>query len=317
MARTKRAVLLLNLGGAGSLDEIGPFLVRLFSDRDIIQLPGGSLLQPLFARLIALLRAPKVRPHYAAIGGGSPILAHTLAQARALEATSGLRCFVGMRYSEPTIEEALAGAIHAEVDEAVALPLFPHYSRATTGSVYGELDRAVKKLGAAMPIRRVRDFPDQPNYLAALAETIEEGLSQFKPEERKDVRVIFSAHSLPQSFVDAGDPYVEQVKRTIAGLERVMDLPKGKNLCFQSRSGPVKWLEPETEATLDRLISEGCRRMLMVPISFVSDHLETLYEMDMLYRRKAECAGVRFVRAPALNDRARFIEAMAELVGSG
>jgi ferrochelatase len=314
--RRQKAVLLLNLGGPATLADIEPFLINLFSDRDIIRLPGGKILQRPLARLIARQRAPKVAPHYAAIGGGSPILGFTLAQARALEEISGWRCLVGMRYSLPSIGEALRAAAGSEPEEVVALPLFPQYSRATTGSVFRELERAQLKLGLRLKVRRVESYPYHPAYLAALAETIEEALERFSPAERPKVRVIFSAHSLPESFIREGDPYVAELERTIRGLEKVMELPRWY-LTFQSRSGPVRWLEPTTALSLEKLLSEGFHHLVMVPISFVSDHLETLYEMDILYAGKASSAGAKLIRAPALNIRPRFIAALAELVAGG
>jgi ferrochelatase len=315
------AVLLLNMGGPATVADIRPFLANLFSDRDIIKLPGGPLLQAPLARLIARLRAPRVAPHYEAIGGGSPILKFTLDQARALERVldrvldrrTGARCFVGMRYSEPTIEDALRGAMEAEPELIVVLPLFPHYSRATTGSVMNELERARQRLKVSVRLHRIESYPEQPSYLAALAETIQDALSCFTPSERPLVRLIFSAHSLPARFIEEGDPYVSQLQKTVRGLERIIELPPWQ-LCFQSRSGPVRWLAPTTQATLAGLLASGCRHLVMVPISFVSDHLETLHEMDMLYMDQARAAGARLVRAPALNDRSRFIEALAALV---
>jgi len=305
----QRAVLLLNLGGPATLADIKPFLRNLFSDRDIIRLP----LQPLLARLIAWRRAPKVAPHYAAIGGGSPILRLTQGQAKALEARCGLPCFVGMRYSPPTIEDALKEAAGAGAQEIVALPLFPHFSKATTGSCFAELDRAIARLGHPVEVARIESYPDHPGYLAALAETVEEALAQFSSAERPKVRLVFSAHSLPVSFTREGDPYVQHLERTIRGLEKLIELPRWY-LTFQSRSGPVRWLEPETQLSLEKLLAEGFHHLVMVPVSFVSDHLETLYEMDMLYAGQAKAAGAKFVRVSALNERPRFIAALSELV---
>ena len=311
----QRAVLLLNLGGPETLADIRGFLTNLFSDRDIIRLPGGAALQPLLARLIAALRAPKVAPLYGAIGGGSPILALTRAQAKALAQETGLPCYVAMRYSPPFVEDALKEAAASGAAEIVALPLFPHYSRATTGSVFAEIERARARLGVKLKVRRVRSYPDHAGYVAALAETITEALARFSEAERPKVRLIFSAHGLPVSFTREGDPYVAELERTIRALEGVMALPRW-DLTFQSRTGPMRWLEPTTRLTLEKLLAEGVRHLVMVPISFVSDHLETLHEMDILYRGQAEAARAVLIRAPALNDRPAFIAALAQLVGS-
>jgi len=309
----KTAVLLLQMGGPDTLDAVEPFLRNLFSDRDIIRI-GPALLQPLIARRIARKRAPVVERQYERIGGCSPIRELTEAQGRALEARlgDGFRCFTAMRYWRPTTVEALAAAKREGIKRIIALPLYPHFSRATTGSAFNELTRVLGESGVSFKCSHVDCFYDHPLYIGALAERIEEALVRFP--ERQAARILFSAHSLPQSFIDAGDPYLSQVKETVRlVMERIpgMDF----QLSFQSRSGPVKWLEPETGDILRELPSKGCTNLVVVPVSFVSDHIETLYEIDIRYAELARSLGITgFHRAPSLNALPGFIECLAELV---
>lgn len=315
-------VLLLNLGGPGALDEVEPFLVNLFSDREIIELPLGALVQPLFARLIARLRGPSVRRNYARIGGGSPQLPLTLAQAQALEARlnrggGAFSVFVAMRYWRPSTEQALHAMAEAGIQRIVTLPLYPQYSRATTGSSEGELARllATPRWRGRFEVSGIRAYASDPRYLEALAETIRSGLEAFAAGVRDQVVILFSAHGLPQRFVDRGDPYVAETESTRAGLLSLLQLPNRHFLGYQSRTGPVRWTSPGTDRLLDTLAASGVRQVLVVPLSFVSDHIETLYEVDQLFGDRARRAGIReYRRSPALNLRPSFIEALAGLV---
>lgn len=309
----KIAVLLLQMGGPDTLDAVEPFLRNLFSDRDIIRI-GPALFQPLIARRIARKRAPAVECQYERIGGRSPIRELTEAQERALEARLGddFRCFTAMRYWRPSTVEALAAVKREGISRIIALPLYPQYSRATTGSAINELKRVLGESGVSFRCSHVDCFYDHPSYVGALAERIEEALARFP--DRRAARVLFSAHSLPQSFIDAGDPYLFQVKETV---RLVMERFPGMDfqLSFQSRSGPVKWLEPETADTMRELASKGCTSLVVVPVSFVSDHIETLYEIDIRYAELARSLGITdFYRAPSLNTLSGFIECLAELV---
>jgi ferrochelatase len=319
----RAGVLLFNLGGPGSLDEVEPFLVNLFSDRDIIELPLGSLLQPLFARAIARLRGPSVRRNYALIGGGSPQLRLTRAQADALQARldgdapGAASVFVAMRYWGPSTDAALEAMSARGIGRIVTLPLYPHYSRATTGSSERALGRALEdpRFRGRFQVSGVRSYADDPVYLAALADTIRAGLATFAPERRDEVVLLFSAHGLPQRFVDRGDPYVAETEKTRRGVLSLLQLPNRHVLGYQSRTGPVRWTGPGTDALLRELGGSGARRVLVVPISFVSDHIETLYEVDMLFAEHAREAGiVEYRRTAALNTHPLFIEALAGLV---
>ena len=307
------AVLLLQMGGPDSLDAVRPFLTNLFSDRDIIRI-GPAFLQPLIARFIARRRAPKVERYYEAIGGKSPIRELTEEQAGLLEARlgPGYRCFVAMRYWHPSTIEALAAIRREGIGRVIALSLYPHYSRATTGSSLNELVRVMGEAGVKFRLATVDRFYDHPRYIDALEEKIREGLGQFHP--LADVEVLFSAHSLPQSFIDEGDPYLAHIEETVRlVMERFENLPH--HLAFQSRAGPVKWLEPDTEKMLGHLAAHGCKNLLIVPLSFVSDHIETLYEIDIQYAREAfELGYAKVWRTASLNGSPAFIDCLADLV---
>jgi len=307
-------VLLLNLGGPEKPDDVEPFLYNLFSDRLIIRL-GPFFLQKFIARRIARRRAPASRANYEKIGGGSPILSITEKQATALEQALNTeqdgRFLVRpcMRYWHPFAGEVLAEMAAAGVDRFVALPLYPHYSIATSGSSIADLHQVLQKGKFAPPLKEIRSWPLQPDYITCLTRRIEAGLARFNGEE---VQLVYSAHSLPRKFIEEGDPYVKEILQSIRAVEKKIGV-QGK-LCYQSRSGPVDWLEPSTPDMLNELAAGGCRNILMVPISFVSDHVETLYEIDMLYRDMAKDLGMRLESTPGLNDDPLFIEGLKKLV---
>ena len=307
----KIGVLLLNLGGPQKARDVRPFLYNLFSDRSIIRL-GPALLQKPIAAIIAWRRAPMSTANYEKIGGGSPIGRITDQQARALErvlAEDGdFLVRPCMRYWHPFAQAVLEEMAENGVEQLIALPLYPHYSRATTGSSLDDLRQELGRLLPELPLREISSWPVQPDYIKCLAARIFEGLARFDGS----VQVVYSAHSLPRKFIEEGDPYVEETRQTIAALEKLTG-HKGE-LCFQSRSGPVEWLEPSTPDMLETLAARGCRNILMVPIAFVSDHIETLYEIDMLYRDQAAALGMRLESTPGLNDDPGFIQALRQLV---
>jgi len=309
----KIAVLLLQMGGPDSLNAVEPFLLNLFSDREIIRL-GPSFLQPVLARWLARRRAPKVEVQYERIGGRSPIRELTEAQARALEEKlgEGFRCFTAMRYWRPSTIESMAAVRKEGISRIVALPLYPHYSLATTGSSINEVRRVLAQSGADFSVSFIEDFHDHPRYISALVGTIAEGLAAFPAGEV--VEILFSAHSLPVSFIQKGDPYLSQVQETVR-LVMGHFHGTGHRLAFQSKAGPVKWLEPSTEEAIAGIAAEGCRNLLVVPVSFVCDHIETLYEIDITYAALAQEAGiVNFRRTHSLNTSPMFIECLADLV---
>ena len=307
----KTGVLLLNLGGPERPEDVRPFLYNLFSDRQIIRL-GPALLQKPIAAFIARKRAPTSIENYKKIGGGSPINKITNLQAEALEqvlADDGdFMIRPCMRYWQPFAEPVIREMIQAGVTELIALPLYPHYSKATSGSSFFDLQQQNRRHKFNLPIREVRSWPTEPEYINCLVGRIREGLALFD----EPVQVVYSAHSLPKKFIDEGDPYVEEIRQTIAAVEEQTG-EVGK-LCYQSRSGPVEWLEPSTPDMLRQLAGQGCRNILMVPIAFVSDHIETLYEIDMLYKKQAEELKMRLESTRGLNDEPQFIAGLRNLV---
>lgn len=312
MTKEKTGVILLNLGGPERLEDVTSFLYNLFSDREIIHL-GPALLQKPLAWLIARRRAGISKKNYARIGGGSPITRITLAQQQALQqaldTVGDFKVTTAMRYWQPRTEAALKLLAEEGVSHIIALPLYPHYSMATTGSSLSELKRQISATAFDCRLFEIDAWPDHPGYVACLAERIQAGLDRFSEPQ---VTVVYSAHSLPVDFIAQGDPYVEHLQRTINAVEQKTGI-RGQ-LCFQSRSGPVRWLAPSTPETLVRLADQGCKNILMVPISFVSDHVETLYEIDILYKKSAKELGMRLESTSSLNTDPAFIECLKDLV---
>lgn len=311
-AQRKTGVVLLNLGGPQRLQDVRPFLYNLFSDRQIIRL-GPSWLQKPLAYLIARRRAPKSMANYRQIGGGSPILERTTQQAHALEqalaGTSVELVRPCMRYWHPRADQALREMQAAQVETIIALPLYPHYSRATTGSSLADLEATKIQLGCDIPIRAIQCWATQPHYIRSLVSRIEEGLHQFGGQP---AHILYSAHSLPVSFIEDGDPYVQDLQQTITAVEKLTG--QQGTLCYQSRSGPVAWLGPSTPEIIQKIASQGGKNILVVPISFVSDHVETLYEIDIEYRELAVNLGLRFETTRALNTGPLFIAGLESLV---
>ena len=299
------AVVLMNLGGPDDLDAVEPFLFNIFNDRDMIQLPLGFLWQTRFATMLSQKRSAESRENYGKIGGRSPILEFTEAQARAIEAElgPGYRCYVAMRAWHPFTDEAVDRLLADGATDVVALPLYPQRSRTTSYSSAAELRRVLARKAPHLPLREVCCWPDTPGFLDAWGNAVRETLEGIEPGRREKAHVLFSAHGLPQSVVDKGDPYYVHVLASCRGvMER---LPAGTqwSLAFQSRATRVKWLEPATEDELDRLAKAGVKEVVVVPIAFVTEHVETLFELDMLLKEPALAAGIEGyhrVRAPAL-----------------
>src|SRR5690348_4248448 len=310
----KCAVVLFNLGGPDAPSAVRPFLFNLFNVRAIITLPQP--LRGLIAWLVAWRRAPIARAIYDRIGGGSPLLANTEAQARALATAlgDGYRVFIAMRYWPPHSRAAAAAVKEWGADEVVLLPLYPQYSTTTTGSSLRDWRRAAEAVGLAAPTSTVCCYPDEPGFIDALAAGIREALSRWPEGER--LRVLLSAHGLPEKIVAAGDPYPWQVERTAAALRAALSLPKVEIVvCYQSRVGPLAWIGPSTDAEIRRAGGQGVG-VIVAPIAFVSEHSETLVELDIEYRHLAAGAGVpRYVRVPTAGIAPAFIAGLAGLVG--
>lgn len=314
MADKTKGVLLLNLGGPDTLDAVRPFLYNLFSDRDIIKL-GPSFLQKPIAKFISITRAGKTCDAYKLIGGGSPILKITNDQASALQEAlkphGNFKVYIGMRYWHPFIEDTLREMNQDGIRDCVVLSLYPHYSIATTGSAVKELKRHLQNY----PIRcsYTNSWYDNAHYIDALFDSI---VSSIK-EQNKEQEILYSAHSLPVSFIEGGDPYVDHISETIRLVnERLREngYTFTSHLAYQSRSGPVEWLAPSTDDTIVELAQKGVKELLVVPISFVSDHIETLYEIDMLYKDLAAENGIILNRVESLNTSPKFIDALKDLV---
>jgi ferrochelatase len=311
MAHT--AVFLMNLGGPRSLAEVEPYLYELFSDPLVVTAPFGPL-RPLFAKIVSKTRAPSSAEKYALIGGKSPIVEGTEAQARALAAALGpaWSCHLAMRCGHPNTEEGVREALAAGAERAVAFPLYPQYANATTRSSLLELRRVWPK---AKPLAEICTWHDHPRYLDASAAALRETMERVPAADREHVVVVFSAHGLPLSQVRRGDPYPGYVEHSARETARRAGA-RAYQVTYQSRVGPARWLGPDTI----EFLAENARgkAIVAVPIAFVSEHLETLYDLDILAKAAAEKAGARgFHRVPALGTRPDFVEAMAQVVREG
>jgi protoporphyrin/coproporphyrin ferrochelatase len=310
----RRAIVLMNLGAPERPEAVRPFLIKLFSDPAIVALPAP--LRWLVARLIAYRRAKTAQDIYSYLGGGSPLLENTEAQARALEAElkDGSRCFVAMRYWHPLTEEAVAAVKAWGPDKVICLPLYPQFSTTTSGSSLAEWRRASGRLGLDCPCRTVESYPTAPGFIAALTGLIAPALDEAAARHAK-VRLLLSAHGLPLKIVRAGDPYPGQIAETAAAvIERLARPELDWTVCYQSRVGPLKWLGPLADDEIRRAGRDKAA-VVIAPISFVSEHSETLVELDRDYRRIAEqCEVPEYHRVPAVGADPRFIAALAALV---
>jgi len=305
----KIAIILFNLGGPDSLEAVQPFLRNLFGDPAIISLPAWLRL-PL-ARLIASRRTPKALGIYEKIGGGSPILGQTEAQARALEEALGSehewRGYVCMRYWHPMTERVVQSVRRFAPDRIVLLPLYPQYSTTTTASSFAAWKKAAT---FGVPTVEVESYPTEPGFIRASVEMVKQGLAEV-PE--MPVRVLFSAHGLPEKVIERGDPYQSQVEETASAIAEHLN-GADWSVCYQSRVGPLKWIGPSTDAEIRRAAADG-KSIVLYPLSFVSEHSETLVELDIEYRHLAEQAGVpRYIRVPTVGTHPQFIHGLANLV---
>ncbi len=308
-ANDKRCVILMGMGGPDSEAGVKEFLFNIFSDPEIINLPGGKLLRRPFARMISNLRAEKVRGHYSLIGGGSPLLKWTEAQRDNIEFVltpvyPGFKCFIAMRYFRPRAIDAIAEAYSEGYRSFYFLPLYPQYCKATTGSSFAEARQILQRY-PEVTARYIQDFHSHSGYTDLLREYIDSHIND------SDI-LLFSAHSIPEKFVSGGDPYVDQIKQTA----RLAAGDRPYNLSFQSRTGPVKWVGPDTVAEVKRLLAANPGRSLfIVPISFVCDHIETLYELDIeLKSFLDESDRSRIRRMPMFNADRKFGSVLADII---
>ncbi|MBD2139064.1 ferrochelatase [Anabaena sp. FACHB-1237] len=313
-------VLLLNLGGPDKLEDVGPFLYNLFSDPEIIRLPFRWMQKPL-AWFIATRRTNTSQENYKQIGGGSPLRRITEEQGQAIQEKLGelgqdAKIYVGMRYWHPYTEEAIAQLTQDDIDKLVILPLYPQFSISTSGSSFRLLEQLWKQNPKlqSLPYTVIPSWYKQPGYLQAMATLIADELSKFP--NPNNVHIFFSAHGVPKSYVEeAGDPYQQEIEECTKLIMQTLNRPNEYTLAYQSRVGPVEWLQPYTEDALNELGTKGVKDLAVVPISFVSEHIETLQEIDIEYREIAEEAGIHnFRRVPAPNTHPIFIQALADLV---
>lgn len=309
------AVVLLQMGGPERLEDIEPFLRRLFQDPDLIRLPLPMRpLQGRLGRFVARRRAPKVAGRYEAIGGGggraSPIGELTRRQADGLAERLGVPVHVCMRYSAPGADEAVAALRRAGAQRVLLLPLYPHRSGSTTGSSVRDFLRAARAGGLDAELRVVASWGDHPSYIDVVARTCEEAAAGLHSQSH----LVLSAHSLPEKYIRRGDPYRDQVHQTVRLLhERLNGAFASVRQGFQSAVGPAKWIGPETEEHIDALARDGAAAVALAPLGFVTDHIETLYDIDRKYTPQAERLGMAVHRVPSLNDRPDFLDALAEV----
>lgn len=316
----KIAVILLNLGAPESLDDIKPFLRNLFSDPDIIDLPMGKILRPLLAWNITRKRLPESTQIYEKIGGGSPLRQLSQKQAEALESELNewgvFKVYIAMRYWHPFTEIAVEELIAEGIKKVILLPLYPQYSITSTGSSLHEFKRVIKKRNdAEIDFRLIHDYHDFPSYIDALTEKIREGVAKFNSVGDDDLYLLFSAHGVPLSVIEKGDPYEKQVRATVDLAVAKLENRYSHSISFQSKVTKVEWLSPATDKIIPELGKNGVKNLLVIPVAFVNDHSETLFELGIFNRDLAIKAGIkRYEVMPALNDSPKFISALKELV---
>jgi ferrochelatase len=315
--KKQTAVVLFNLGGPDSLAAVEGFLYNLFSDPDIFKLPLSFLTQKPFARLISRRRVPEASVGYAAMGGKSPLLENTQKQAVALQQALGAERYdviICMRYWHPLTRAVVADLKAQDYERVILLPLYPQYSLTTTGSSYNEFMRECGRQHYQPSISLIHHWYDDAEYQQAIVEDIRAAAAALPDADPARIELLFSAHGLPQKIVDAGDPYEQHIRATYDALRARLGWPH-TTLCYQSRVGPLKWLQPYTKNVIPAKGAAGAKQMLVYPIAFVSDHIETLYELGMEYKELARHSGIEHYRVvPALNANPRLINALQQLV---
>jgi protoporphyrin/coproporphyrin ferrochelatase len=314
-------VLLLNLGGPEQLSDVRPFLFNLFSDPEIIRIPIAAFQKPL-AWIISTSRAKKSQANYEKIGGGSPLRRITEEQARALEAglhahgEEDAKVYIGMRYWHPFTEDALVEIERDGIEQLVILPLYPQFSISTSGSSFRAIEKIWNENPKLQPPRytAIADWYKEPGYLQAMSELIATEIDKCPNPDR--AHLFFSAHGVPVSYVEeAGDPYQLEIEDCTKSIVQTLGRQNEHSLAYQSKVGPIEWLQPYTEDAIVQLAAQGVTELVVVPISFVSEHIETLEEIDIEYREIAEEAGIHtFNRVPALDTNPVFIKTLVDLV---
>uniref|UniRef100_A0A7N8X8P1 Ferrochelatase n=1 Tax=Mastacembelus armatus TaxID=205130 RepID=A0A7N8X8P1_9TELE len=322
--KPKTGILMLNMGGPEKLEDVHDFLLRLFMDTDLIKLPVQSKLGPFIAKR----RTPKIQEQYSKIGGGSPIKRWTSMQGEGMvklldemsPETAPHKFYIGFRYVNPLTEEAIEEMEKDGVERAVAFTQYPQYSCSTTGSSLNAIYRYYSNKGHRPKMRWsvIDRWPTHPLLVECFAEHINNELLKFPEEKRDDVVILFSAHSLPLAVVNRGDPYPQEVGATVQRVMERLGHCNPYRLVWQSRVGPMPWLGPQTDEVIKGLCERGKKNILMVPIAFTSDHIETLHELDIEYGQVlgVECGVENIRRAASLNGNPLFMKALADLVQS-
>lgn len=314
-ATKKTAVVLLNLGGPDRLESVKPFLFNLFNDPAIIQAPMP--IRWMIAKLISSRREKTAQEIYQNLGGGTPLLPNTQDQARALESDLGdnYKVFITMRYWHPRAAQIIQEVKEYNPDNIVLLPLYPQFSTTTTASSFMEWAREAKKCGLDVPTTKVVDYYSNPDFICALADLTKATLRELSAETNKKPRLLLTAHGLPEKIVKGGDPYQKQVELTSKSLVEALDgFEFDPVVCYQSRVGPLTWIGPSTEEEIKRAGKDGIP-LVVVPVSFVSEHSETLVELDIEYKDLAQTSGVPvYKRVSTVRDHPLFIKALRGLV---
>ena len=307
----------MTMGDPPSLSAIFPFLLRLFTDPAIIRAP--AVVRYPLSLYISLKKLSTIRKRYKLIGGGSPMNYTTFMQAALLEKRLNeeghFRVYIANRYSKPSTAQSYKLIKKDGIKEIVALPLYPHYSPAITGSSFKSLEDLMELDDDPPDVKWVRSISSDPAYATAFSAKVAEAIESFPPEERNEVNVLFSAHSLPHDFIKAGDPYLDEIQKSLELVLKIVN-PAHFRLCFQSKGrAGMEWLKPETDAVMRELAAEGNDKVLLAPISFVSENIETLYDCDILYKKLASSLGItRFVRAKCMDEDPALIDALAGIV---
>lgn len=322
MTQDRIAVVLFQLGGPDSLEAVEPFLYNLFSDPDIFDFPGSSLLGRPLARYISRNRKEHAKAHYREIGGRSPILELTKKQAEALQTSlrsAGLDAttFIAMRYWHPMTDEVVRDVKAGGFTRVILLPLYQQFSKSTTQSSVNEWRRQAARQGLSLPTQLICCYPNHPQFVGAYVSRIDEAYAQFEGTPATEIDLVFSAHGVPLSYIKAGDPYQLQVEESVRAITAAGRWTSPSHLCYQSKVGPQKWLAPALTDTVRELIGRGRKKLLIVPVAFLTEHIETLHEINIELREEAEEWGLEtMVMMPAVNDHPAFIQCLADLVTS-